>query len=191
MKLPRKLYLSVVGLLLLAFVAFGYLNINKTNPSETIQESPVEFKDVKSSELNPEELEEYYAVYKNPFVLYLREVLNAYLANDISRVDISTKAVKENRQEGIIHGLDAFDKGYYGSKFVVVSFNKNLAGGADIFIAFQDKPDKIFYAWVYPLTYGNYELREFYFNEKDFDIKAIEGFKRKSEQFLLDEEHAL
>ena len=71
----------------------NYLNsiFQKTNSSyptknETSQSGKLS--EVKTSEVNSKELEEYYQTYKNPFVIYLREVLNAYLANDISKVNI-------------------------------------------------------------------------------------------------------
>ncbi|OGD92673.1 hypothetical protein A2697_02615 [Candidatus Curtissbacteria bacterium RIFCSPHIGHO2_01_FULL_41_44] len=50
MKVPHKLYLSLIGLLLLVFATFGYQSINNTSPSNTAQEVPVELKEVKSSD---------------------------------------------------------------------------------------------------------------------------------------------
>ncbi len=117
-------------------------------------------------DLDPKQLEQYYQVYKNNFVLYLRKALDAYLANDSSGVNISMAAVQEDRRDGIITGLDAFDKNYYKSKFIVLTINDSIAGGKDIQIIFQDKPDRIFYVWVYQLADESYELRAF--NSKEY-----------------------
>ena len=175
---------------IIVIVAVGYSRINNTSPSSITEEAPTELKEVKLSELNPKEVEEYYQTYKKPYVQFLRKALDAYLANDSSGVNISTGAVKEDRREGIITGLDAFDKNYYKSKFVVVTIDDSIAGGKDIQIMFQDKPDRIFYAWVYELADGTYELRGF--NSKEyFDPDKMKKLNEAYKQFLLDKEHAL
>lgn len=190
MKVPRKLYLSLIGFLLLVFVTFGYLSINKTSPSEPTQELPIELKEVESSELNPEELEEYYQTYKNPFVVYLRKALNAYLANDSSQACIFEGAVKEDRREGIITGLDAFSEDYYKSKFIVATIYDNKENGKDIQIIFQDKPDRIFYAWVGDNPNGEICLLGFNSTEY-FDPERIKELNEAYKLFLTDKEHAL
>lgn len=135
-------------------------------------------------------IEDYYKVYKNPFVLYLRKALNAFLSNDSSDVNISNAAVKKETGEGIISGLESFDKEYYKSKFVVLTINKSISGGVDIQIMFQDKPDRIFYAWVYQLADGSFELRGFNSKEK-MEPKAMEAIQVEYKTFLEDKEHAL
>lgn len=140
--------------------------------------------------IEQKDLEGYYRVYKNPFVLYLRKALNAYLANDSSEVNISMAAVEKGNSDGIISGLDAFEKDYYKSKFIVLSINDSLGGGKDIQMIFQDKPDRIFYAWVYKLAGGNYELRGF--NSKEhFDENEIKEMIDYYKSYLFDKEHAL
>lgn len=142
------------------------------------------------TDINKEELEEYYRVYENPYVLYLRKALDAYLANDSSDVNISMAAVEGINMEDITSGLAAFDKEYYKSKFVVVTIDNSIAGGKDIQIIFQDKPDRIFYAWVYQLAGGDYELRGF--NSKDdIEPEAMEVMVEFYEPLLFDKEHAL
>lgn len=135
-------------------------------------------------------IEDYYKVYKNPTVLYLRKALNAYLANDSSGIDISNAAVKKDTSDGIISGLDSFDKEYYKSKFVVLTINKSISGGVDIQILFQDKPDRIFYAWVYQLADGNFELRAFN-SKEEIEPKAMKALQVENKIFLKDKEHAL
>lgn len=183
----KNLFLVIIALVIIA-VFLGYFI--KANLSLKKSAQSGELKKVKSSELNPKGLEEYYKTYKNPFVVYLRKALNAYLANDSSNINIAVAAVTEARREGIISGLDSFDKEYYKSKFVVLTFTKNIAGGVDIQIMFQDKLDRIFYAWVYKLAGGNYELRGF--NSKEyFDPMKIKELNNAYKQFLLDKEHSL
>ncbi|MCX6756564.1 MAG: hypothetical protein NTW35_00185, partial [Candidatus Nomurabacteria bacterium] len=46
-------------------------------------------------------------------------------------------------------GLNNFDKSYYKSKFLILSASDNDYGGVQAYIIFVDKPDKIFWAWVY------------------------------------------
>jgi len=109
-----------------------------------------------------EQLEEYYLVYKNPDVRYLRTVFDAYLKN--------SGATGQERNM-----LDTWSKEYFRSKFTVLSREDNTFGGALITIIFQDRPDKVFVAWVYPegaskkLTLRRFELGEF----SDEDIKRI------------------
>ncbi|MBI4065337.1 hypothetical protein HY409_03130 [Candidatus Gottesmanbacteria bacterium] len=190
MKLSHKLYLPLIVFFIIIISAIGYSRINSTSPSSITEETPIELKEVKLSELNPKELKEYYQVYKKPYVQFLRKALDAYLANDSSGVNISMGAVKEDRREGIITGLDAFDKSYYKSKFVVVTINDSIAGGKDIQIMFQEKPDRIFYAWVYELADGTYELRGF--NSKEyFDPEKMKQLNETYKQLLLDKDHAL
>lgn len=135
-------------------------------------------------------IEGYYKVYKNPTVLYLRKAINAFLSNDSSDINISNVAVEKDSRDGIISGLDSFDKEYYRSKFVVLTINKSISGGVDIQILFQDKPDRIFYAWVYQLADGSFELRGFN-SKEEMEPKAMKAIQTEYKTFLEDKEHAL
>lgn len=152
-----------------AKIEAGYLS-----PSNQTNEI-LKLKEAKSPDLNPEDRERYYRIYKNPFVLHLRKALNAYLAND-----------KE-----LAWALDKFDRGYYRSKFIVLSLDQSVMGGVMIDILFQNKPDKIFSAWVYKLSDDKYELRGFnrkeHFDEKAAIKEMIDYYK----PYLFDKEHAL
>jgi hypothetical protein len=155
-----------------------------------VSESSVDIKSIEELKTSAEEMESYYRVYKNPFVIYLRKALNAYFAHDSSGVDIARVAVDKDEREGIISGLDSFDKSYYRSKFVVITINDSMAGGKDIQILFQDKPDRIFYAWVYQLATGEYELRGF--NSKEsFDPEAMKDMTNAYKDLIFDKEHSL
>lgn len=135
-------------------------------------------------------IEDYYKVYKNPTVLYLRKALNAFLSNDSSDINISNVAVEKDSRDGIISGLDSFDKEYYKSKFIVLTINKSISGGVDIQILFQDKPDRIFYAWIYQLADGNFELRGFN-SKEEMKPEAMKAIQTEYKTFLEDKEHAL
>ncbi len=190
---PRKL-LVFLALVLIIFVGIFVIKTKqikdglKTFPTPAITQEDVNV----LTNLSQEELEGYYRVYKNPYVLYLRKALNAYLANDSKGVVISMSAVTEDHREGITSGLDAFDREYYKSKFVVVTIDEDAKtkGCRHIQIIFQDKPDRIFYAWICQLENGEYELRGF--NSKDYiDPEAIKGMIKFYEPLLFDKEHAL
>ncbi|OGH18810.1 MAG: hypothetical protein A3F31_04515 [Candidatus Levybacteria bacterium RIFCSPHIGHO2_12_FULL_38_12] len=191
MKLSRKLYILLFVVLFIVIAVYGYSL--KENPIYLKQEASINTN--KSIELKPlvidqKDLEGYYRVYKNPYVVYLRKALNAYLVNDSSEVTISMTAIQKDNREGIISGLDSFEKDYYKSKFVVLTINGNIGGGKDIQIIFQEKPDRIFYAWVYDLADGTYELRGF--NSKEhFDEKAMKETIDYYKPYLFDKEHAL
>ncbi len=187
-----KKAISYLLLLILGF-SVGY-SVKPAITTTPIKYLPAEIKEIKTSELNPKELEEYYRVYKNPNVVLLRESLNAYLAGDSSRACIFQGAVEAQRGMGIISGLDAFSKDYYKSKFIVATIDDNAENGKDIQIIFQDKPDRIFYAWVGKNPYEEDCLLGFNSKEDFEKEEAREEMRQLIEpyrQFLLDNEHAL
>ena len=107
MKLSRKLYILLFVVLFIVIAVYGYSL--KENPIYLKQEASINTN--KSIELKPlvidqKDLEGYYRVYKNPYVVYLRKALNAYLVNDSSEVTISMTAIQKDNREGIISGLD-------------------------------------------------------------------------------------
>jgi len=110
-----------------------------------------------------EDLQSYYNIYQAPSVLHLRKALNSYL--DGTNIGMEGGAVIEKRIiESTLTGLDAFDRMYYKSKFIVLSIEPYNYGGELITIIFQDKPDKIFQAWVYwnQENPGYYDFRGFW-----------------------------
>src|SRR6267142_2223696 len=84
----------------------------------------------------PEQLEEYYLVYKNSDVRYLRTLFTAYQRGAAGKEDEFAL-------------LNKWDSEYYRSKFTVFSREDNTFGGTLITIIFQQRPDKVFIAWVY------------------------------------------
>ena len=108
---------------------------------------------------SPEELERYYAVYRNPYVQHLRKALNVYLSGQAEGIEGS--AVGGYREGKTIPGLASFDKSYYRSPFVVFSVSGHIGGGMGITLLFQQRPDRLFWAWVYRTSDGEYVLRQF------------------------------
>ena len=192
MKLSRKLYLALFVLLFIGIAVYGYsLTKNSTYPKQETSIVSGVSQETETFELVPEDREKYYRVYQNPFVLYLRKALNSYLANDSSQDCIFKGAVTELSKEGIISGLDAFSKDYYKSKFIVTTIDDDIDGnGKGIQIIFQDKPDRIFFAWLGNNPSG--EVCLLGFNSKEhFDEKAMKEMIDYYRPYLFDKEHAL
>lgn len=150
--------------------------------------------------LTKEQLEQYYSVYKVPQVIFVRKALNAYLARDSKSVCIMNAAVAENGLPDLLSGLDAFDKTYYKSKFIVATISDNTTAPAatrndikakDIQIVFQDKPDRLFYALVGKEPEGG-EMCLLGFNSKEpQDTDALQKYNEAFRVYLSDKEHAL
>ena len=129
------------------------------------------------AQFTQQQLEQYYLVYKNPDVRYLRTLFDAYLNK--------SGGTEEEHQQ-----LNKWNKDYFRSKFMVMSRENNTFGGTLITILFQDRPDKVFVAWVYPegsnkqLTLRKFDLRDF----SDEDIKRI---KVRYKRLIEDKVHAM
>jgi hypothetical protein len=125
----------------------------------------------------PEQLKEYYLVYKNPDVLYLRELFGAYLRG-------------ASGKEEEFNLLKKWESEYYKSKFVVMSRDKGTFGGTFITFIFQDRQDKVFVAWVYPdgseqkLTLRALDPGKF--NEED-----LRRIRLRYKTLLNDKDHAM
>jgi hypothetical protein len=124
-----------------------------------------------------EQLEDYYLVYKNPDVRYLRTLFDAYLNK--------TGGAEEERQV-----LDKWNKEYFRSRFVVLSRDKNTFGGTFITILFQDRPDKVFVAWVYPEG-SNQQLTLRALRIADFSDEDIKRIKVRYKTLIEDKTHAM
>src|SRR5271155_4805968 len=124
-----------------------------------------------------QQLEQYYLVYKNPDVRYLRTLFDAYLNK--------TGGTEEERQV-----LDKWNKDYFRSKFVVLSRDKNTFGGTLITILFQDRADKVFVAWVYPEG-SNQRLTLRALRVADFSDEDIRRIKIRYKRLIEDKPHAM
>jgi len=149
------------------------------------EEKQRELDEAEELTLSGDELKQYYAVYKDPFVLHIRKVMDGYLAGK----EMPDLTIDKNDLDGAPSGLAAFDKEYYQSKFAVLAIDDALYGGKDVLIIFQDKPDKIFTAWVYKLADGEYDFRGFW--ENDEATKKIDLALKVFGKYIFDREHSL
>ncbi|MBU4274957.1 hypothetical protein KKE19_04065 [Patescibacteria group bacterium] len=177
-----KIYLAIILLLVVAgLFLFNYKNNNKKVVVDQIQttkpEEPTPTK-IEPIVFTQEQLNDYYQTTKNPFVLHIRKALNGYLNGTNVGMDSSDLVIEKDEIDGSPTGLSSFDKDYYKSKFVVFMIDDSIAGGKFIRIIFQDKPDKVFIAWVYKLAGGEYDFRGFsqdstYTEEKMKEVQVL------------------
>ena len=123
-----------------------------------------------------DQLKDYYLVYTNADVRYLRTLFDSYL----------DKAPGHDSEFAI---LNKWAPEYYKSKFMVCSRDQNSFGGTLVTIMFQDKPDKIFVAWVYPVG----EARNLTLRALDLGNYSDEDIKRTRVRYramLEDKDHA-
>lgn len=151
-----------------------------------------EVKPLKYSDLTPEQLQRYFNTYKDPFVIALRRGLNGYLDGTNEGTDDPETLI--NGLGDMPSGLKNFSQDYYRSKFVVLSIDNSIIGGKEMYVIFKDKPDKIFWAWVYDNhiedgLYDRYNLRGF--AEKPEMTEEVQTFLIMYEEFIQDEEHCL
>lgn len=173
----KKLFIGLLSLVVIIFSLFIYFT--------------------KKAEWKPteENLINYEAVYHEFSVRFLRDALDAYVANDSKSVCILDAAVykfngKDKVFEGITSGLDAFDKSYYRSKFIVWSFTENSENGNNIMILFRDKPDRLFYAWVGRNPEGEICLMGFN-SRDDTDKKALEKTIKSLKPSIYDTKYGI
>src|SRR3989338_6185074 len=95
----------------------------------------------------------------NPYINHIRTALDGYLDGSNTGAE-EVVAIGADAKEGC--GLSDADRGYYKSKFILYQVANNDYGGVQAYIVFVDKPDTIFWAWVYRLGGdGEYSLRGF------------------------------
>jgi hypothetical protein len=129
------------------------------------------------AQFTSEQLDNYYLVYKNPDVRYLRTLFDSYLN--------SSGSAEQGRQL-----LRKWSKDYFRSKFMVLSRDDNTFGGTLMTILFQDCPDKMFVAWVYPegdakkLTFRKFDVGDF----SEEDLRRI---KVRYKKLIEDKVHAM
>ncbi len=129
------------------------------------------------AQFTEKQLEQYYLVYKNSDVRYLRTLFDAYLNN-------SGGTAQE------LQPLHKWSKDYFRSKFVVLSRANGMFGGTWTTILFQDRPDKVFSAWVY--AEGDKKklvLRAF--DDAKFSDEDIRRTRIRYKKLIEDKEHAI
>jgi hypothetical protein len=166
-------------------------NIAPVVPEQTV-ETAVEKNYPVAEEITftDEQLKDYYAVYADPYVLHIRKALNDYLSGTNEGMEIPDAVIeKHDTGDGSLAGLAAFERSYYQSKFVVMALEDALMGGKTATIIFQDKPDRVFTAWIYRLGDDQYDLRGFW--EDATATERIEEHLKTFGKYIFDKEHSL
>lgn len=195
--MKRRRIIILTSIIIIATFLFGVFSKTNENPISNVEKVaptisatiiPTE-EGIRELHFTEEQLKEYYSAYKNLFVLHIRKSLDNYLAG--ASEGINQVAIRVDKSEnGTIGGLDFFSKDYYKSKFIVFAINDGVMEGKVISIVFQDKPDKLFNAWVYKLAGGNYELRGFWQND-NLTEKEMKKIQTEYRIYLEDKQHAL
>ena len=126
-------------------------------------------------------------VYNSPYIKHIRFALNGYLDSTNNGIE-EHALVDDFGEDGC--GLNKFSKTYYKSKFLVFNAEDGDYGGVQAYIVFVDKPDTLFWVWVYRLGGdGEYVLRAFCADgppeEKRLEFKVhIEEIIKNSKYFL-------
>ena len=192
----KIIYITIIAIIILG-IGWFVLKGSNTNaePVETI--SPEAMEDEKETskieplEFTEEQLESYYSSYSNPYVVHVRKALDGYLDGSNFGMDSPESVIEPDiEMEGAVYGLASFDNEYYMSKFMVYAINNSIVGGKEISIIFQDKPDKLFTAWVYEFEGEGYDLRGFWQNLSYDEEKMVEIQQLYKNQ-LADKEHAI
>ena len=162
----KKIYFlnTVILLYFLGTTAFG-------------QEKPNMMANVPATEIafTKGQLQDYYSVYQNKAVKYIRIVVDRYLKKP-KILDDETKI------------LAKIDKTYLTGKFYVLSRNPGLFGDTNLLILAANRPDRVFKVLVY--TGG--ELRLDYFEiDPDYNDEDMRIIKIRYRTFLEDKKHSL
>jgi len=96
-------------------------------------------------------------IQNSPHIKQIRLALNGYLNGTNNGLE---EGYLDTTNEEMECGLNNFDKTYYKSKFVVLDAYDNDYGGIQAYIVFIDKPDTVFWVWIYGII-GEQRLRTF------------------------------
>ena len=166
----------VLAFALMTFNGAAFADDDKVGDEQPADSQPASTtkKPVTPIHFNKEQQAKYFPVYEKPQVKFLRKALNTYLAG------------KSNADE--TKELAKFSKDYYKSKFTVMSIDPCALGGTFLTVMFQDKPDKVFSAWVY-LTPRGPELRSMELAK--FTDDQVKDFQIQYKEMLDDKVHAM
>ncbi len=151
----------------MSFVISGQSNDNpKKEQDSKIPEGEAAFTE--------EQLKDYYIVYENKAVKYLRTVFNRYLR----------KPKSADEETILLKGSEIYIK----SKFIVLSRDPDVFGNSHITLIFSDKPDKVFIATVY--TGGDLRLDRFQ-QENRFNEEDLRRLRIRYRRFIEDKKHSM
>lgn len=177
-KIKNKILITIIIILI---VVFFYLFFIQNNTKENIeyqqtnQNNNVISKEelcVQENFTTPSEQELNFnnEIKKDEFVSHLRKSFDKFLNGNISEEDDFSF---ENNSEYTE---------YIKSKFIVLSTDIAPGGGESIIILFKDKPDKVFYTWVYNDSENNYNLKSF--NEYDIEKSSKSTIEEIQQTFI-------
>ena len=104
--------------------------------------------DARRVALTDEQKAAYEASLRLPQVVALRKALDSYLAGTDS-AHLDEFAVKGSPDLPFTNGLASFKRNYFTQKFVLLTGEPNPVGGENLHIVSQERPDKVFCAWMY------------------------------------------
>ncbi len=123
------------------------------------------------AQISPEGLQQYARVYQAPDVRYLRQLFTAYLAG---------KPVEAGEKKC----LDAWDRAYFKSRFVVLSRDPGTMGITFILLIAKDRPDRVFEAGVYDRGEGKLVLRTL--EDSGYTAEDVRRIPIRYRQFFQD-----
>ncbi len=147
-------------------------------------------KDTPPLPLTKRELEEYYRIYQDPYVMHIRNSLNEYLKLGKETSGIEKVAVEKATKDDLEYGLQSFNREYYKSKFVVIETYIQSDILKVITIVFQNKPDRYFITAVRATGNQSYTLENF-FSPKSFSTDDTKSMYERYGELILDTKHSL
>lgn len=141
------------------------------------QEKPRMMANVPETEatFTKDQLEDYYRVYENKAVKYIRTVVDRYLKNS-KKTDRETEIIAKT------------DRAYLTGKFNILSQDPDWFGNTHILLISVDKPDKVFKAIVY--TGGDLRL-DYFQADNNFNSEDMRIIRIRYRKFLEDTKHSL
>jgi hypothetical protein len=159
----------LVGVVLLGYASVNYFHLfspaSVANPSNKNRLGDFELMEVirKIEAEQPPRItgnETVEEIYNNPYIKHIRTALNGYLDGSNTGAEEVVAVTEAHSSDRC--GLYVVDKSYYESKFFLYDATDNEYGGVQAYIVFVDKPDTLFWTWVYRLGgNGEYSLRGF------------------------------
>ncbi|MCX6717295.1 MAG: hypothetical protein NTU76_01295 [Candidatus Taylorbacteria bacterium] len=120
----------------------------------------------------PNELKFKTQIKRDPFIKHLRKVLDAFLNG--KTISCQGSSCYSNDIAYYIESSE-IDAEYLKGQFIVLQTDIAPGGGESIIILFKDKPDQVFYVWVYGGKIG-----------EDYDVRGFNEFGKLSNKRLSD-----
>jgi len=153
-------YLPMLFVVLVFFTIASFITERNLSRKEELSKIAQTIRKIEAKEpprITGNETEE--ELRNNPYINHIRTALNGYLDGSNTGAE-EVVALDDDFSSGC--GLSEADREYYKSKFILSEVADNDYGGVQAYIIFIDKPDTIFWAWVYRLGEDDqYSLRGF------------------------------